>query len=410
MQAEIIAVGTELLLGEIVDTNSSFLAQELARRGIDLFRKQVMGDNKSRLALVLKESLERVDFVILSGGLGPTRDDVTKEAVAEALGEKLTLNRKIYEKIKKRGNYPEKGILRQSMVFPSSLIIENPVGTAPGLLLKKKGKIILLLPGVPQELKETWKKASQWLPQERESIVSKTLKVWGKKEAEVDVLLGDLVKGKNPTVALLVERGEVEVRIRAKFPPQVAKEKIAQIEEKIKKRLRENIFGEDEETLEKVVGRLLKENSLTLSVAESCTGGLISHRITNVPGSSDYFLYSVVAYSNRAKRELLGVPSQILKEKGAVSGEVAERMAEGVKKRGNSKLGIGVTGIAGPAGGTPEKPVGLVYISLSTPREVITQRYIFPGNREEIKWRASSQALDILRRWLKEYGNERERN
>ncbi|MCD6083500.1 competence/damage-inducible protein A [Candidatus Aerophobetes bacterium] len=416
MQAEIISVGTELLLGDVVDTNASYIAKTLASLGIDLFRKTTVGDNRERIGAAFKEALARADLVIITGGLGPTEDDLTKETVSEVMGEELRLNEEVLERIKRRLSYPkrgtEEGMVKQAMVPSSAKIIPNPVGTAPGIILEKGGKTAILLPGVPREMERMMQEGVvpylREKKQSTESIRSKVLKVVGMGESQVEKAILDLLREQsNPTIGLLAKRGEVHVRITAKFEEKrVMEEKIKQVEKKIRSRLGDYIYGADDETLEGKVAFLLKEKNLTVSVAESCSGGVLSHRLTNVPGSSNYFQAGVVSYSNQAKSQLLGVSSSLIEEKGAVSSEVAKEMARGIRKLMNTDLGVGITGIAGPTGATPKKPVGLVYIAISASKEELCEKFIFPGEREDVKWRASQAALDSLRRYLLEKKGE----
>jgi len=404
MEAEIISVGTELLLGDVVDTNAAYIARKLSLLGIDLFRKTVVGDNKERLSRILKEALDRVDLIIISGGLGPTEDDLTKEAVSEVMEEKLILNKEIVKNIQQRlpsKNLPEKGIIKQALIPSSAKIITNELGSAPGIILEKKSKIIISLPGVPREMEKMMEEVISYLSTKKEIrgyIQSRFLKIWGIGESQVEEKIADILKEQsNPTIALLVGKGEVHLRITAKFDDRkVREEKIKELEDKIRERLGDYIYGVDEETLEFLVSSSLRKRGLKLGVAESCTGGLLSHRLTNIPGSSNYYNCGVVSYSNQAKSELLNVSSSLIQEKGAVSSEVAKKMAEGAKKAAKADIGIGITGIAGPTGATPEKPVGLVYIAISTQDKKMCQKFIFSGDREKIKWKASQAALYLL--------------
>jgi len=413
-RAEIISVGTEILLGQIVDTNSAYLARKLALLGINLFRKTVVGDNAERIKETVGEALKRSDILILTGGLGPTQDDLTKEAVSELLGKKLLLNKKIAEQIQNKISHyhhriSKEAVFKQAMIPLSAAVIPNRVGTAPGIILgiifEENKKTIILLPGVPEELKvmveeEVVPYFLAKIPQ-KEVIKSRILKVWGMGESEVERTISCIMDEQlNPTVALLAKREGTCIRITAKFTPAKVDEEIKRVENKIREKLGNYIYGVDGQTMESVVGSLLKKRGLTLSLAESCSGGLLSHRVTNVPGSSDYYLGGVVSYSNEVKCSLLGVPEKLIREKGAVSEEVAKGMAKGARKVGKAHLGIGITGIAGPGGETSDKPVGLVYIALSSDKEDVCKRFIFSGGREMIKWRASQSALNMLREYL----------
>ncbi|MEA3485651.1 MAG: competence/damage-inducible protein A [Candidatus Aerophobetes bacterium] len=404
MEAEIISVGTELLLGDVVDTNAAYIAGKLSPLGIDLFRKTVVGDNKERLSRILKGALDRVDLIITNGGLGPTEDDLTKEVISEVMEEKLIVDEEIAKNIKRRfssKNLPEKAIIKQALIPSSAKIIANESGSAPGIILEKKSKIIISLPGVPREMKKMMEGVSSYLSKKeegKERIKSRFLKIWGIGESQVEEKIADILKEQsNPTIALLAKEGEVHLRITAKFDDRKVRErKIKESEDKIRERLGDYIYGVDEETLESLASSSLRKRDLKLGVAESCTGGLLSHRLTNIPGSSNYYNCGVVSYSNQAKSELLNIFPSFIQEKGAVSSEVAEKMAEGAKKAAKADIGIGITGIAGPTGATPEKPVGLVYIALSTQDKKISQKFIFSGNREKIKWKASQAALYLL--------------
>ncbi|MCD6317504.1 competence/damage-inducible protein A [Candidatus Aerophobetes bacterium] len=413
-KAEIISVGTEILLGQIVDTNSAYLARQLALLGINLFRKTVVGDNAERIKEAAKEALKRSDILILTGGLGPTQDDLTKEAVSELLGKKLLLNEKIAEQIQNKifhhhRRISKEAVFKQAMIPSSARVIPNRVGTAPGIIFEENEKTIILLPGVPQELKvmveeEVVPYFSAKIPQ-KEVIKSRVLKVWGIGESEVERTINSIIDEQfNPTVALLAKREGTCIRITAKFTPNRVNEEIKRVENKIREKLGNYIYGVDEQTMESVVGSLLKRKGLTLSLAESCSGGLLSHRVTNVPGSSDYYFGGVVSYSNEVKCSLLGVPEKLIREKGAVSEGVAKQMAKGARKVGKAHLGIGITGIAGPGGGTSDKPVGLVYIALSSKKEEVCEKFMFSGGREMIKWRASQSALNMLRKYLTNNG------
>lgn len=408
MKAEIISVGTEILLGSLVDTNAAFIAEKMASLGISISRISAVGDNWQDIYQALEESLGRVDLIVVSGGLGPTEDDITKEVLSRLMGDNLVLDEAALAEIRRRlrgHRIPEKAIQNQAMIPASAKRIPNPVGTAPGIILEKDHKTIILLPGVPREMKRMMEKELYPYLLSRlgtkELISSRILKVWGMGESQVNQKIADIMlRQSNPRVGLLAKRGEVHISITGKFPPELVGEKIKTVEDKIRERLGSSIWGVDEETLEGVVSRLLKKRDLRIAVAESCTGGLVSHRLTNIPGSSDYFSYGIIGYSNQAKSTFLGVPPSLVKKKGAVSSQVAKKMAQGVRKAERTDFGLGITGIAGPSGGSRNKPVGLVYIALSSSEGEICERFVFPGGREDIKWKASQGALDMLRRYL----------
>ena len=416
MNAEIITIGTELLLGQIVDTNSAYIGEKLAKIGISVYRKTSIGDNEARLENCLREALARVDVIIATGGLGPTVDDVTKNVAAKIFKKRLTLDEKLLEKVKRvfrdrKIEMPESNV-SQAIIPQGVKIIENNIGTAPGLIFNEENKILILLPGVPREMKPMFEEAVipylKKLYGADSVIVSRVLKVWGLSESAVDEKILDLfMKLNNPTIALLASFSEVKIRITARAKNEKeAFDMIVDVEKQIRERLKEYIFGRDDETMESVVGMLLVMKGVNLAVAESCTGGLVSHKLTNVPGSSKYFERSMVVYSNEAKIDILKIPGKLIKTHGAVSKEVAESMAENIRKISKTNIGLSCTGIAGPGGarpsfaGCPEKPVGLVYISLSTERKKVTEEHIFKGEREIIKERASLACLDLLRRYL----------
>lgn len=412
MRAEIISVGTELLLGQIIDTNAPYLSEVLSALGIDVYYRVTVGDNAARLEDALKTALYRADLVITIGGLGPTQDDLTKEAIAEVLGERMVMDPESEETIRsffeRRGLPIAQSNLKQALKPESGTAIPNSVGTAPGAIVEKDGKIVIALPGPPGELIPMVEKSVipyvNSLPQRIGAptvIVSRTLRVVGIGESSAEERVKDLLSGTNPTIAPYAKGGEVHFRITAKAADRdTALQMIAGLEAKARERLGDYVFGIDVEDLETVVVRMLIERRLTLALAESCTGGLIAHRITNVPGSSETLLAGVVAYSNAAKTGFLGVPADLIKEHGAVSPEVAEAMAVGAIERTGADIALGVTGIAGPGGGTPEKPVGLVYISLKTPDGVEVTKNVLGGGRKEIKWRTSQAALNMIRMYL----------
>ncbi|MDH7481762.1 MAG: competence/damage-inducible protein A [Armatimonadota bacterium] len=410
MRAEIISVGTELLLGQIIDTNAPYLGRVLSALGIDVYHRTTVGDNASRLADVLKTALSRADLVITIGGLGPTMDDLTKETIAEVLGEKLVMDldseRAIREFFERRGIKPVASNLKQALKPESGIALPNSVGTAPGVLVEKEGKIVVALPGPPGELIPMVENyvvpyLERRLSGVRSVIESRVLKVCGIGESAAEEKVKDLLDSENPTIAPYAKSGEVHFRITAKARDhETAVRMISALEEEAKKRLGDYVYGVDDETLESVTVHMLINRGLTLALAESCTGGLVSNRVTNVPGSSETFQGCMVAYSNRVKTELLGVSNEMIAKYGAVSSEVARAMAEGAATRIGADVALGLTGIAGPGGGTAEKPVGLVYIGLKTPEGTEVTRNVFGGSREEIKLRASTAALNQLRMYL----------
>lgn len=408
MKSEIVAVGTELLLGNIVNTNAQYLSQKLADLGIDVYYHLAVGDNLQRLTDTIKSSLERSDLVITSGGLGPTVDDLTKEGVSQALGLKLLPDqasiRKIEEMFKATGRPMTENNIKQGYIPEGATILENDNGTAPGVLIEKNGKIVIMLPGPPKELYPMFEdKVLPYLKTKVHSTIrSKMLRVVGVGESAAEDMLKEIFKAQtNPTIAPYAKDGEVHLRITAKTDAiDEADRLIAQMEEMVREILGENIYGYDEETLEEVVLKLLQERKMYLSLAESCTGGLIASRLTDVPGASASLMCGVVSYSNESKIKLLGVKDETIRDYGAVSSQTAEEMATGVKGINGTDIGISITGIAGPDGGSAEKPVGLCYIGVAIGSTVKAHKFIFNGNRKKIKWNASSKALDLLRREL----------
>ena len=412
MRAEIISVGTELLLGQIVDTNAPYLGRVLSAFGIDVFHRRTVGDNAARLAKALRAALSGADLVITIGGLGPTQDDLTKETIAEVLGERMAVDPESEKAIRaffeRRGLPVVQSNLKQALKPESGIAIPNSTGTAPGVIVEKGGKIVIALPGPPAELIPMVENSV--IPYLSRSprrtgaptvIVSRILRVCGIGESAAEERVKDLLASENPTIAPYAQSGEVSFRITAKAADgDSALRMISDLESKARERLGDYVYGADEETLESAVVHGLIERELKLALAESCTGGLIAHRITNVPGSSKTFLAGIVAYSNAAKTDFLGVPAELIRKHGAVSPEVAEAMAEGAAARTGADVALGVTGIAGPGGGTSEKPAGLVYMALRTPEGVSSMRNIFGGSRAEIKQRASQAALNLIRIYL----------
>jgi len=413
MQAEIISVGTELLLGQIVNTNAAYLSRRLADLGLDLFREVTVGDNLGRIRDAVVEAAARVDVVIMTGGLGPTADDITAEAVALAAGRELALDEASAAHIRsllRRRNIPLlDSHLKQARVPAGARIMPNPVGTAPGFILDWSGKLIATLPGVPSEM-EAMAEQSLWPELRRRSppgiIHSRVLRFIGIGESSLEELVADRVQAQtNPTIAFMAKTGEVHLRLTAKARDEAeADALLAALEREVRQRAGRFLYGRDEETLEAAVGARLRAAGLTLGVAESCTGGLIGHLITQVAGSSDYFLGSLVAYSNRAKVELLGVPEAVLAKHGAVSEKTAVAMARGARQALGADLAVSVTGIAGPTGGTAQKPVGLVYVGCSSGGGEKCEEYRLGGTREMVKSRAANAALGLILREAERLG------
>lgn len=420
MRAELLMVGTELLIGQVVDTNATLLAQSLAGVGVDCHYKTTVGDNWLRIAAAFGQALSRADVVITSGGLGPTGDDLTKEVVAAVMGEGLELHAEslhhIEEILKRRGRPLSDGQRKQALLPRAAVPIPNPRGTAPGVLLEKGGKTVICLPGVPVELRGM---LDEWvLPylrrrvdQEGRAVIrSRILRFCGIGEATLEDRLKDLMGAQsNPTIAPYAGLGEVSLRLTAKAETEdAALAALIPVEAEIRSRLSRFLYGVDHQTLEEVAGRLLAARELKIVTAESCTGGLIAHRLTNIPGSSDYVDRAFVVYSNEAKHKLLGVKWDTLAEFGAVSEETAVEMAIGAQAavrrtsagEDRTVVGLSVTGIAGPGGETSTKPVGRVHMAISGPLGVWHEQHDFSGDRHMVKQRAAQAALDMLRRYL----------
>lgn len=411
MRAELISTGTELLLGQILNTNARYLGQRLALLGIDVYFQTTVGDNETRLAEALKVAIDRADLLIVTGGLGPTEDDLTKETIAKMLGLKLITDEKSLVRIRQffdlRGRAMPESNKKQALLPEGATLIPNRMGTAPGAILETDGKIIVILPGPPVEMQPMFTETVEPYILKKSGknkavIVSKVLKILGLGESTVEERIKDLVDNQtNPTIAFLAPRGEVYIRLTAKAKTKAEATKLTGvIEHVIRKRLGDFVYGTDEDTMETVVAGLLKKHNLSLSTAESCTGGMIAERLTDVPGVSENFMYGVISYSNDSKIQLLGVSPLILEKHGAVSEETAMEMVRGVRQACGTDLAVSVTGIAGPGGGTPEKPVGLVYIGFADHDSTIVQRYLFAGDREVIRWQTANVALNILRRYL----------
>lgn len=460
MKAEIVSVGTELLLGQILNTNAAFLSRRLASLGVDVYIETTVGDNFDRIREVVNQAAGRADVIVMSGGLGPTSDDLTKEAVCAAFAISLVDDERVRQKLKeylnKRGfGDPEaiEGNAKQALVPRGSIVLDNPRGTAPGLILDTVttgGPLVVMLPGPPRELEPLWLEGvepyiSDLLKSRHEegAICSRVLHVAGIGEPALERRIEDLIKSSNPTVAPCAKGGEIHLRITAKAEShERARDMVQNMDDTICLRLGHLVFGRDEETLEGVLGRILERNGLYLAAAESCTAGMFSARVANVPGSSKYFAGGVVSYSDRSKREILGVSEDVIREYGAVSPECAIAMSRGACERFGADIGVSITGIAGPDGGTPEKPVGTVFIGISEKtrlppasvavsrtsgvRDVnsmsttaggdgsggylisgdgfrsIAYRRWLPGSRRDVRERAVEEGLILLRRWLLE--------
>lgn len=405
MKAEIITVGTEILLGDILNTNTHYLSNELANMGIDVYYQITVGDNEKRLFNQLEESFRRSNLVILTGGLGPTEDDLTKEVCAKYFNLDMEFHQPSWDKIieihNKMKRIPTENNKKQAYFPVNSTILPNEYGTAPGCIMEKDNKIIIVMPGPPREMKPMFDNyVKPFLQKDSENILkSKVLRIIGIGESKVENDLLDLIQKQiNPTIATYAKDGECTVRITAKGKNVEEAEKlILPVAKEIKNRFKEAVYGEDETTIEDEVAKLLVENNLTISVAESCTGGMVSSSLINYPGISSVFMEGCVTYSNEAKIKTLGVKEETLGSVGAVSEQCAKEMAQGVAARHNTNIGLSTTGIAGPEGGSVERPVGLVYMGITINRKTIVKKYIFNGDRQQIRYRACKTLLNDLR-------------
>ena len=411
MNAEIIAIGSELLTPFRQDTNSLYLTQKLNQLGVEVLFKSVVGDNREHLVRAAQLALSRAEVVIFMGGLGPTEDDLTREAVAEALGLELRRDQEIVAALEKR--FAERGWkmppnnAKQGDVIAGAVVLPNANGTASGQWIKGKyegsDRIILLLPGPPHELRALFEE--QCVERLRAKlpphfIATREIKIAMMGESHCDARAAPIYKRyADVQTTILAGRGEVQLHLKSHAgSPEVAQQRVDQLAEELEVELGDCVFSDNGDSLEQIVGYYLQMRAATLAVAESCTGGLLAERITSVSGSSRYFLGGAIVYSNELKSKLAGVPARLIEKHGAVSREVAAALAEGIRERCGATLGVAVTGVAGPTGGTPEKPVGVVFHALAdaSGAEVVERK--FPGDRERIRWFASQQALDMVRK------------
>jgi nicotinamide-nucleotide amidase len=407
LSAEIIAIGSELLTPHFKDTNSLYLTEQLNAIGIPVVMKTIVGDDEHYLEDAIRHSLARTPILITIGGLGPTEDDVTRKVVGRVLQRQLVLNDEILAKLQRR--FKARGVempannARQALVLAGSEILENHNGTAPGLWITAEKNHVILLPGPPSELKPLFE--TSCMPRLHEmaggmALARCVFRTAGLPESILDARIASIyTKYKNPETTVLAKPGQVEVRLTAHGKNREDAERLLkELGDQIEQELGDFIFARTESSLEEVVGIYLATKKATISTAESCTGGMLAERLTNVSGSSRYFMSGVICYSNESKMELAGIPPLLLEMQGAVSIEVARGLAEGIRARAGTTIGVGVTGIAGPTGGSPEKPVGTVYIAVATPTETEHRQFLFPGDRERIRWQASQAALDMVRR------------
>lgn len=412
MRAEILSVGTELLLGDILNTNAQYISRELANLGVNVYYQTVVGDNPERLKNAYNFALSRADIVITTGGLGPTKDDLTKEIAAEYFNKKLILDNNSLEEILtffKKINREVSENNRKQAYFPEGcIILKNNNGTAPGCIIEENNKIAILLPGPPKEMVPMLNEGViPYLKKFQDgTLVSKVLRITGIGESSVDNLIGYIIdRQTNPTVAPYAKDNEVTLRLTAKAnSEEEAYKLIVPVEKEIRDKLGDiNVYGVENESVEEIVAKLLIENKLTIATAESCTGGLLAGKLINYPGISSVFLEGAVTYSNTAKINRLKVKEDTLNKFGAVSSECAAEMAEGIAKAAGTNVGVSTTGIAGPGGGTDEKPVGLVYAGIYINGVVKTKELNLVGNRQKVRDRAVASTLDWLRRELIAY-------
>ncbi len=406
MLAEIIAVGSELLTPHRSDTNSLFITEQLNGIGLDVVGKTVVGDDRERLTAAIRTSWSRSDLVITIGGLGPTEDDLTRECVAAALGRGTYRDDSIAESIEKR--FRARGMkmpeinLRQATVIDGAEIIRNVKGTAPGQWIEEGARVLILLPGPPRELCPMFE--AECIPRLKKivppSVIrTRVLRMTGITESAADERSAPIYKKyANPVTTILCTLGEIQLHLKSfGADEQEALQRLEELSLELERALGSHVFSNSGEALEQVVGRMLRERNATLAVAESCTGGLLGERITAVPGSSGYFLGGVICYSNEIKSGWLGVPREMIQTHGAVSAQVAKALAEGIRAGMDATIGIGITGVAGPGGGSAEKPVGLVYLATAGPNGTEIAEKRFSGDRDNIRWQASQAALDLTR-------------
>ncbi len=415
MTVEIIAVGTEILLGNIVNTNAAYLAEKCAGLGLSCYHQDVVGDNEERLSETIRLALTRADIILLSGGLGPTQDDLTKEAAAKVMGKELYLHEPSKEAIRQffaeRNMEITENNWKQAMVPEGCIVVENPGGTAPGIIIAENGKHVVLMPGPPGELIPMFERSIMpYLAGLTTGVIySQTVKICGVGESKAESMVEDLVNAQdNPTIATYAKTGEVHLRVTATAPDEKeAKKLVKPMVKELKGRFGNHVYTTDSEvTLEKAVVDLLMANKLTACTVESCTGGMLSARLINVPGVSEVFKSGYVTYSNKSKRKLLGIKKNILMKHGAVSEQIAKEMAKTAATLARTDVSVSTTGIAGPDGGTPDKPVGFVYIGCNVCGRVTVKECHFHGTREKIRESTVSAALSLMRECILQYYSE----
>jgi nicotinamide-nucleotide amidase len=410
-RAAVISTGDELTTGRIVDTNANYLADQLTQIGVELVAVLAVGDVPERLEWAWRQAMAIGDVVISTGGLGPTVDDLTTETIARLAGRKLMLSQAVADHIRAlfagRGRRMPENNLKQAMFPEGAEIISNPIGTAPGfrLPLTHEGRSVhlIVLPGVPREMKPMMQESVlPWLRANRgsgEVYLTRTFQTFGITESALDEAVGQVISAEQARLSFRASFPEISVRITVQGDPASAAQKLEALAARVRERLGEFVYGEGDTSMEAVVGELLSRRGLTLAVAESCTGGLIGHRLTNVPGSSRYLKADFVTYSNAAKIQTLNVAVSTLEQHGAVSEQCVKEMAQGARKAAGADLALATSGIAGPNGGTPEKPVGTVWVALAAPELTFARRYQMYGDRQWIKLLASQVGLDWIRRY-----------
>lgn len=415
MVVELISVGTEILLGNIVNTNAAFLAEKCAGLGLSCYYQDVVGDNEERLSETIRLALSRADILLLSGGLGPTQDDLTKEVAAKVMGKPLYLHKEsktaIQQYFERKGMEITDNNWKQAMVPEGCIVVDNPNGTAPGIIMAQEGKHVILMPGPPNEMIPMFETSIMPYLSELQSCViySQTVKICGIGESKAETMVADLIEQQtNPTIATYAKTGEVHLRVTARAEDEKAAKKLVKpMVKELKGRFGNNIYTTDSEvTLEKSVVDLLQANGLTACTVESCTGGMLAARLINVPGVSEVFKSGYITYSNKSKRSLLGIKKNILLKHGAVSDKIAREMAKGAAMLAKTDVSVSTTGIAGPDGGSEEKPVGLVYIACNVRGTIEVRECHFSGNRTKIRESTVSAALSLMRECILKYYSE----
>jgi nicotinamide-nucleotide amidase len=409
LSAEIIAIGSELLTPDRSDTNSLWLTEKLNEIGIEVKLKTVVGDDAARLEETIKDALKRSDVVVTTGGLGPTEDDITRAVAAKAVGRELIYKQEVFDEISRKferlGRKTPDINKRQAFIIQGAEVLPNPNGSAPGILFVENRKFLVILPGPPREMKPMFEtEVLHRLKEKAGGVVvrRRILRVAGMGESALDELIAPIYKQyENPQTSILFNKTEIEIHLTAQADSETgAQKQLDELADKICEKLGNAVFARNGELMEEVVARMLTEQKKTVATAESCTGGLIAQRLTELAGSSKYFMEGIVSYSNEAKMHSLNVPKEMLEKHGAVSSQVAEAMARGARERAETDFAVSVTGVAGPDGGSEEKPVGLVYFGIADASGVEHRRFIFPGDRFLIRWRSSQAALELLRRKL----------